>query len=72
VRLTCVDRNAIHSSVGTSFLLVGLSFLGTSVFLAHTTVMTYLGSFFALCGALDLVLAWLTRRSAGDGAQSVA
>ena len=68
-----VNRSAlVHAVIGKSFLMVGLGFLGTSVFLGYSAVMVYLGSFFAICGAVDLVVAWFARRSPEQSAGSVA
>jgi len=61
----------VHTTIGTSFLMVGLGFLGTSVFLAYSPIMVYLGSLFALCGAVDLVFAWFARRSPEYSARSI-
>lgn len=55
----------IHVTLGTTFMMVGAGLAGASLFGEAHFVPLYLGSFFALCGALELALARRWRRKAG-------
>jgi DNA-binding XRE family transcriptional regulator len=62
----------VHTTLGSTFLLVGLGLLGSSLFSTYSPVMIYLGTFFALGGVLDLVLARFAKRSIRIDSRSVA
>jgi transcriptional regulator with XRE-family HTH domain len=57
----------VHSTLGTTFLLIGSGFLGSSLFLGYSPVMTYLGGFFAFVGCFDLIMARVAKRSTRTG-----
>lgn len=66
-------RVLVHQTIGTTFLLVGLGILGAGLLAKPpSSVGTYLGSFFALVGLVDLTLAHVAKRASARGARSVA
>jgi transcriptional regulator with XRE-family HTH domain len=62
----------VHNTLGTTFLLIGSGFLGSSLFLGYSPFMTYLGGFFAFVGCFDLIMARIAKRSTRIRARSVA
>jgi DNA-binding XRE family transcriptional regulator len=58
----------VHTTLGTSFMIVGLAFLSSYLFFGYSPVMIYLGSVFAASGATDLFFAWRAVADAGRSA----
>lgn len=62
----------IHTVLASTFLMLGLGFLGIQIFAGLLPVFAYLGGFFAVVGIIEVVFALIAKRSERLGARSVA
>ena len=63
----------VHQTIGKALLVAGICILGTGLLAKHRfNLGTYLGSFFALVGLMELAFALVAKRTSARRARSVA